>query len=235
MQWLETEPVQQTKSVFGMQASASANAQAWAAAEASLTARLNDAESAAAAAAEREKRAWEKLQASNMRLAATAAAIDALKAELSEANAGQLTSVHGWLVLAMQSVIVRWSLLQCAVLRPRLRCCFGYSWKLYLRSSLCCSCSIHKWLQCIQGESLPDVWATAACSWTPPFICNRELGCKRMPYCSGVLQSQAPPLVIAAFAPLLSSAAASPFAANSTLRRRVAHCSARLLLFAYNC
>ena len=79
----------------GVQASASANAQAWAAAEGSLTARLNDSESAAAAAAEREKRAWEKLQASNMRAAATAAAIDALKAELADANTGQLICVRG--------------------------------------------------------------------------------------------------------------------------------------------
>ena len=76
-----------------MQASATANAQAWQAAEASLTARLNHSESAAAAAAEREKRAWEKLQASNMRAAATTAAIDALKAELVDANAGQLTAL----------------------------------------------------------------------------------------------------------------------------------------------
>ena len=80
-----------------MQASASANAQAWAAAEASLTARLNDSESAAAAAAEREKRAWEKLQASSTRAAANAAAIDALKAELADANAGQLTCIQGQL------------------------------------------------------------------------------------------------------------------------------------------
>lgn len=77
--------------VYGVQASASANAQAWAAAEASLTARLNDSESAAAAAGEREKRAGEKLQASNARAAATAAAIHALKAELADANTGQLT------------------------------------------------------------------------------------------------------------------------------------------------
>ncbi|KAL3150595.1 hypothetical protein ABBQ32_000402 [Trebouxia sp. C0010 RCD-2024] len=86
-----------------MQASASANAQAWAAAEASLTARLNDAESAAAAAAEREKRAWEKLQASNMRLAATAAAIDALKAELSEANAEVERAMQAQQAAAQQS------------------------------------------------------------------------------------------------------------------------------------
>ncbi|KAL0034466.1 hypothetical protein WJX79_003740 [Trebouxia sp. C0005] len=70
-----------------MQASASANAQAWAAAEASLTARLNDSESAAAGAGEREKRAWQKLQAANTRMAATTAALDALKAELADANA----------------------------------------------------------------------------------------------------------------------------------------------------
>ena len=75
----------------GVQASASANAQAWAAAEASLTARLNDSDSAAAAAGERERRAGEKLQASHARAAANAAAIDALKAELADANAGQLT------------------------------------------------------------------------------------------------------------------------------------------------
>ncbi len=72
-----------------LQASASANAQAWAAAEASLTARLNDSESAAAGAGEREKRAWQKLQAANTRMAATTAALDALKAELADANAGQ--------------------------------------------------------------------------------------------------------------------------------------------------
>ncbi|DBA79224.1 TPA: hypothetical protein ACH3X1_009038 [Trebouxia sp. C0004] len=70
-----------------MQASASANAQAWAAAEASLTARLNESESAAAGAGEREKRAWQKLQAANMRMAATTAALDALRAELADANA----------------------------------------------------------------------------------------------------------------------------------------------------
>ena len=72
-----------------MQATATANAQAWAAAEASLTARQNEFESAAAAAGEREKRAWEKLQAANTRMAATAAALETLKAELVEANAGQ--------------------------------------------------------------------------------------------------------------------------------------------------
>lgn len=72
----------------GFQASASANAQAWAAAEASLTARLSDSDAAAAAAVERERRAWEKLQAANSRIAATAAAIDALKAELADAHAG---------------------------------------------------------------------------------------------------------------------------------------------------
>ena len=53
-----------------------------------MTARLNDFESAAAGAGEREKRAWEKLQASNTRMAATIAALDALKAELGDANAG---------------------------------------------------------------------------------------------------------------------------------------------------
>lgn len=91
-----------------VQASASANAQAWAAAEASLTARLNDAESAGAAAAEREKRAWEKLQASNMRLAATSAAIDALKAELSDANAGQLTQALSSPAWELGSVFLQW-------------------------------------------------------------------------------------------------------------------------------
>lgn len=53
-----------------------------------MTARLNDFESAAAGAGEREKRAWEKLQASNTRMAATIAALDTLKAELGDANAG---------------------------------------------------------------------------------------------------------------------------------------------------
>ena len=75
-----------------MQATATANAQAWAAAEASLTARQNEFESAAAAAGEREKRAWEKLQAANTRMAAATAALDTLRAELAEANAGRLTS-----------------------------------------------------------------------------------------------------------------------------------------------
>jgi len=50
---------------------------------------LNDSESAAAGAGEREKRAWQKLQAANTRLAATTAALDALKTELADANAGQ--------------------------------------------------------------------------------------------------------------------------------------------------
>lgn len=71
-----------------VQASAAANSQAWAAAEASLTARLNDAEGSAAAAGEREKRAWEKVQAANTRLAASAAALDALKTELADADSG---------------------------------------------------------------------------------------------------------------------------------------------------
>lgn len=71
-----------------LQASAAANSQAWAAAEASLTGRLNDAEAAAAGAGEREKRAWEKVQAANTRLAASAAALDAVKAELTEVDAG---------------------------------------------------------------------------------------------------------------------------------------------------
>lgn len=70
------------------QASATANTQAWAAAEASLTARLNESEGNAAGAAEREKRAWEKVQAAHTRLAASAAALDALKTELAEADAG---------------------------------------------------------------------------------------------------------------------------------------------------
>ena len=136
-----------------MQASATANAQAWAAAEASLTARLNDAESAAAAAAEREKRAWEKLQASNMRLAATAAAIEALKAELTDANAGQLTSVQGWAcsqLLIMQSSI---TLLPAGVVlcvRMWLWSCLCCGWKLYLKSSgLCHSFSSYWWRQCV--------------------------------------------------------------------------------------
>ena len=75
--------------VFWLQATATANAQAWAAAEASLTARQNEFESAAAAAGEREKRAGGKQQAANTRMAATAAALETLKAELAEANAGQ--------------------------------------------------------------------------------------------------------------------------------------------------
>jgi len=50
---------------------------------------LNDSESAAAGAGEREKRAWQKLQGANTRMAATTAALDALKAELADANAGQ--------------------------------------------------------------------------------------------------------------------------------------------------
>ena len=50
---------------------------------------MNDSESAAAGAGEREKRAWQKLQAANTRMAATTAALDALKAELADANAGQ--------------------------------------------------------------------------------------------------------------------------------------------------
>lgn len=154
----------------GVQASASANAQAWAAAEASLTARLNDAESAAAAAAEREKRAWEKLQASNMRLAATAAAIDALKAELSEANAGQLTHVHGWVVLVMQCVIVRWCLLQFAVLRPPgCAAAFVIAGSCYLRSSrLFFSCSIYEWLKCIHRESWPKFGPPQLVADPPP-------------------------------------------------------------------
>ena len=93
----------------GLQASASANAQAWAAAEASLTARLNDSESAAAAAGEREKRAWEKLQASNMRAAATAAAMDALKAEVADADAGQLTFAHKGSCAVTPEFMVNWS------------------------------------------------------------------------------------------------------------------------------
>lgn len=72
------------------QASASANTQAWAAAEANLTARLSDAEASAAAAGEREKRAWEKVQAGNTRLAASAAALDALKTELADADSSEL-------------------------------------------------------------------------------------------------------------------------------------------------
>ena len=75
-----------------MQASAAANSQAWAAAEAILTGRLNDAEGSAAAAGEREKRAWEKVQAANTRLAASAAALDALKTELADADSGDCVS-----------------------------------------------------------------------------------------------------------------------------------------------